>query len=124
MKYTYQKTVTAEDVYGIDSPPIPEGLESTGEFRPPRENELYLSSSNLHPVQAGTDWVGDDPRIILRRKKRKQIILTEVGVGAPKEGQYWEDRLGQRVLYMAQEDKCDSLFGTPTTIYEREDKEI
>ena len=123
MKYTYQKTVTAEDVYGIDNPPIPEGLESTGEFRPPRENELYLSSSNLHPLQAGMDWIDDDPRIILRKKKRKQIILTEVGVGLPKKGQYWEDRLGNRVLYMSQEDACGSWFDA-TTIYEREDKEI
>lgn len=120
MKYKPYE-ITVESVYGRPEPTIPYGFEDTGDFRPPREDEEYLTITGTRGISISED---SSPRIILRRKKRKQIILTEVGVGTPKEGQYWEDRLGQRVLYMAQEDKCDSLFGTPTTIYEREDKEI
>lgn len=125
MEYTYQRaiTVTVEDVYGLDNPSIPKGWESTGEFRPPRKGDLYLNAHIEGRVkEALIDWDQSDPRIILRRKKRKQIVLTEVGVGLPKKGQYWEDR-GNRVLYMAQEDVCGSWFDA-ATIYEREDKEV
>ena len=117
MKYKPYE-ITVESVYGFTEPAIPAGLESTGEFRPSKTGECYLTTY-LTPAHGETDR----PRIILRKKKRKQIVLTEVGVGLPKKGQYWEDRLGNRVLCMAQEDACGSWFDA-TTIYEREDKEI
>lgn len=114
--------ITVESVYGRPEPTIPYGFEDTGDFRPPQLGDEYLSTTGDRLVWTAIA-ASLEPRIILRRKKRKQIILTEVGVGRPKEGQYWEDRLGKRILYIAQEDLSGSLFGTPTTIYEREDKE-
>lgn len=112
--------ITVESVYGRPEPTIPYGFEDTGDFRPPREGEEYLTIAGNRGISISED---SSPRIILRKKKRKQIILTEVGTGIPKKGQYWECRLGNRVLHMAQKD-AGSLFGTPTTIYEREDKEV
>lgn len=111
--------ITVESVYGRPEPTIPYGFEDTGDFRPPREGEEYLTIAGNRGISISED---SSPRIILRKKKRKQIILTEVGVGLPKKGQYWEGR-GHSVLYMAQEDVCGSWFDA-ATIYEREDKEV
>lgn len=68
--YTYEVTETVEKMYpyGIKIPE--EGFEVTGEFRPPKKNEYWLSFPNSNLVfQASEDYVISEPAVILRKKK-------------------------------------------------------
>ena len=69
--HTYQKTVTitVQEIYGKTLPEIPEGWEPTGEFRPPKENEVGLSSIECSAFTYETDESDRHPRIILRKIK-------------------------------------------------------
>ena len=67
--HTYQKTVTitVQEIYGKTLPEIPEGWEPTGEFRPPKENEVGLSQIECSAFTYETDESDRHPRIILRK---------------------------------------------------------
>lgn len=69
--YAYQKTITitVQEIYGKTLPEIPEGWEPTGEFRPPKENEVGLSSVECFAFTYETDESDRHPRIILRKIK-------------------------------------------------------
>jgi len=69
--YAYQKTITitVQEIYGTTYPKIPEGWEPTGEFRPPKENEVGLSSVECFAFTYETDESDRHPRIILRKVK-------------------------------------------------------
>jgi hypothetical protein len=85
--------VTVQDVYGIDSPSIPEGFEAI-EFRIPTASDLYLCSIG-DGVRNGA--LAGSPRIIVRRKKttRKQYVLTETGeMRRAKAGEWYCDAGG------------------------------
>ena len=71
--HTYQKavTVTVQEIYGTTYPKIPEGWESTGEFRPPKEGEVGLSSLECDTYTYTDDESDKHPRIILRKVKEK-----------------------------------------------------
>lgn len=67
--HTYQKTITitVQEIYGTTYPKIPEGWEPTGEFRPPKGNEVGLSSIECSAFTYETDESDRHPRIILRK---------------------------------------------------------
>lgn len=83
MKYKPYE-ITVESVYGFPEPPVPAGLESTGEFRPSKVHECYLTTY----LTAGYGET-DRPRIILRKKKIKRIIYTQVRTGTPQPGEFY-----------------------------------
>jgi hypothetical protein len=58
--------MTIRNVYGIDTPKIPEGWIATGEFRPPREGESYVPLTGTYAGLATCNHTGTD-RPILRR---------------------------------------------------------
>ena len=91
MEYTYQKTVTVtvEDVYGLENPSIPKGWESTDEFRPPKKEENYLSTDGYQLTSSSSYSAIGSPRIILRKKKIKRIIYTQVRTGTPQPGEFY-----------------------------------
>lgn len=74
--YTYEVTRTVEQryPYGIQ---IPEGFEETGEFRPPKKDEYWLSFGRIPSAySASNDYDISDPVIILR--KQKEYTDTEI----------------------------------------------
>lgn len=78
--------ITVESVYGRPEPTIPYGFEDTGDFRPPKEGDDYLSVGGNRMTCLASD---NDPRIILRKKKIKRIIYTQVRTGTPQPGEFY-----------------------------------
>lgn len=129
MKYTYQKTVTVKDVYGLDDPSIPEGYESTGEFRPPKNEDWFLTNYSIRAVICSMDWVDEEPRIILRKKKIKRVIYTQVRTGTPQPGEFYQSaNMKGEQMYKLMADCVDEAFmknNYPNVpIFKREEEEI
>ena len=82
--------ITREMVYGGKVPMIPEDHEDTGEFRPGQPNEIILSTidGSARPVVSPAMYT--EPRIILRKKRVRKVVLTQVGERCPKEGEFIE----------------------------------
>jgi hypothetical protein len=89
--YTYTNSISVHEVYGLDNPPLPKGYERTGEFRPPKKGEDYLSPQyGGCSTTASGDFNKEIPRIILRKKKIKRIIYTQVRTGTPQPGEFYQ----------------------------------
>lgn len=116
-------------IYGTDNPPIPDGYVETGEFRPPRQGEFYFGT--LGSIETATAKSEEylkkvnGARIILTKLERRRIILTEVRVGYPKIGEYFEDGCGygpRLALINYDEYNWTHCGGKPTRIYKRTDE--
>jgi hypothetical protein len=88
---TYKPFIPTRDpievrhVYGIDDPFIPEGYESTGEFRLVQKGDLYLPHVSTYYIEGPIpDWISNIPsiypRIIVRKIKR--IVFTYLRTGS------------------------------------------
>ena len=78
--YAYHKTVTVEEIYCLGATKPPKGFKLTGEFRPPKAGEHFLSSPNGVYDWALLDFSISSPRLILTEAPvRKQLIFTETG---------------------------------------------
>jgi hypothetical protein len=124
MELTYTRTVKTtffeSEVYRrIPEGSTPNGFERTGEFRPPNKGEYFLDTIKVFAITAIEDFPDDMPYIILRPKKKKQIVFTEVGYGYAKDEQYIWD--GSAFIRAGSYGYGNS---SKTTIYEREDREI
>lgn len=83
-RYTTENVITFRDVYGCEPSElkIPEGYESTREFRPPKECEKFLGVNNWSfPVSASHGFIGGKPRLILRKKPAMRTVTIEVEEG-------------------------------------------
>lgn len=80
--YTFEHTITVGDIYQQDVASItaPEGYELSGEFRPPRDGDVYLSENNWKCV-AQDDHGSGHPRLILRPKPKMRTVTIEVPEG-------------------------------------------
>ena len=81
--------ITVESVYGRPEPTIPYGFEDTGDFRPPQPGDEYLSTTGDRLVWTAIA-ASLEPRIILRKKKIKRIIYTQVRTGTPQPGEFYQ----------------------------------
>jgi hypothetical protein len=71
--------ITREMVYGTETPEIPHSFEDTGEFRAPLAGEVSLLDNG-----GGAWWhvcasKRTEPRIILRKKRVRKVVFTQVG---------------------------------------------
>ncbi len=74
------------DIYGTDSPKIPEGYKLTGEFRPPLKGEWFIS---LDPPNVGNSYPNSDApkhviRLILEKLPPPPTIESIYGAKEPK----------------------------------------
>lgn len=123
MKYKPYE-ITVESVYGFPEPPVPAGLESTGEFRPSKVHECYLTTY----LTAGYGET-DRPRIILRKNKKKikRIIYTQVRTGTPQPGEYYQSLYedGKQMLRcVSGEDLYMKRNRPKIPIFKREEEEV
>ena len=101
-------TVTVKEVYTTGYE-VPRGWELTGEFRPPKEGESWLS---IRGIAAGNKTQGVNeilrpqlnhvydprPRLILRRAKVKVITFRSTGdVRVPKDGEWYQPSMGGQI---------------------------
>lgn len=78
--YEYRKTVTVEEIYRLGATKPPKGFKLTGEFRPPKAGEHFLSVPNGTYDWALLDFSISSPRLILTEAPlRKQYVFTETG---------------------------------------------
>ena len=118
---SFEYTITVKDVYGTDSPEIPEGWELTGEFRPCKAGETVLDIIQL-PLASKANAPIHFPRLILRRKKVRKVIFTEIRRDSqPVRGEWFLDSSGRYGQWDAYWDRGDVFL--PTTIYRREEVE-
>lgn len=89
------KPITINDVYGsgILTQKMPDGWEPTGEFRPTRFGEHWLSA-DMSMVCNGAYYA---PRIILR-KLPKRIVFTYVGTKLVSVGDWYQSQDGTMML--------------------------
>lgn len=87
--------ITREMVYGGKVPMIPEDHEDTGEFRPGQPNEIILSTIDGSARIVVSPAMYTEPRIILRRKKVRKLVFTQIAENRlPKEGEWLLGPLG------------------------------
>lgn len=80
LTYQYQKTITVDEVYKPGATTPPKGFKLTGEFRPPKAGEHFLSSPNGAYDWGLLDFSISSPRLILTEAPvRKQYVFTETG---------------------------------------------
>lgn len=116
--------ITVESVYGRPEPTIPYGFEDTGDFRPPKKGDDYLSVGGNRMTCLASD---NDPRIILRRKKIKRIIYTQVRTGTPQPGEFYQscNQDGTQMFRCVQKDNAYMETQYPNVpIFKREEEEI
>lgn len=83
MKYC----ISVSDIYGTDTPKVPEGYKLTGEFRPAKLNEDYLqpSSGCVNTWLPGFgDFPKEMPRLILSKLPPPPTIESIYGTKEPK----------------------------------------
>ncbi len=112
--------VTVKEVYTTGYE-VPKGWELTGEFRPPKEGEKWLS---LRGIAAGNkaqdvneslrpmvDWIYDPrPRLILRRAKTKVITFRSTGDHrVPRLGEWYQPNPPDSPFY---KNHNGTLFGS------------
>lgn len=119
---SFEYTITPKDIYGTNSPEIPEGWELTGEFRPWRPGDYFLNSEDaVEPVVVSHGPSGS-PRLILRRKKVRKVIFTEIRRNSqPLSGEWYLDIGGGYAQWHLADNRAN-LY-PPTTIYHREEVE-
>lgn len=128
--YTYTNSISVHEVYGLDNPPLPKGYERTGEFRPPKKGEDYLSLQyGVYVTTASGDFNKEIPRIILRKKKIKRIIYTQVRTGTPQPGEFYQSaNMKGEQMYKLMADCVDEAFmknNYPNVpIFKREEEEV
>lgn len=123
MKYKPYE-ITVESVYGRPEPTIPYGFEDTGDFRPPREDEEYLTITGTRGISISED---SSPRIILRKKKIKRIIYTQVRTGTPQPGEFYQSRTedGTQMFRCIPGDQTYlSEYHSNVPIFKREEEEV
>ena len=119
---SFEYTITVKDVYGTDTPEIPEGWELTGEFRPWKERESFFNAALTVQVDAGDNGPYFTPRLILRRKKVRKVIFTEIRQNSqPIKGEWFLDSSGRYGQWNTNAWRGDVFH--PTTIYRREEVE-
>lgn len=126
--YTYTNSISVHEVYGLDNPPLPKSYEKTGEFRPPKKGEDYLSPQYGSCVTtASGDFNKEAPRIILRKKKIKRIIYTQVRTGTPQPGEFYQSRTedGTQMFRCIPGDQTYlSEYHSNVPIFKREEEEV
>lgn len=120
--------ITVESIYGQSNPAIPIDWENTEEFRLPKRGEYYLSC-RTGVVQASADYATDipQPRIILRKKKIKRIIYTQVRTGTPQPGEYYQSLFEdgkQMFRCISGEDSYMKRYHPEVPIFKREEEEV
>ena len=118
---SFEYTITVKDVYGTDSPEIPEGWELTGEFRPCKAGETVLDIIQL-PLASKANAPIHFPRLILRRKKVRKVIFTEIRRDSQPEFDEWFLSSNGRYEKWNNHLNRGHTF-PPTTIYRREEVE-
>ena len=91
LTYQYQKTITVDEVYKPGATTPPKGFKLTGEFRPPKAGEHFLSSPNGAYDWGLVDFSISSPRLILTEAPvRKQYVFTETGeFRIPEKGEWF-----------------------------------
>lgn len=119
---SFEYTITPKDVYGTDTPEIPEGWELTGEFRPWVHGDSFLNSGGEVVQDTLSRGLFNTPRLILRRKKVRKVIFTEIRRDSqPVRGEWFFSSTGRYEQWHTDYPRAYS-FG-PTTIYRREEVE-
>ena len=114
--------ITPKDIYGTDTPELPEGWELTGEFRPWVPGDYFLNSGGKVEHVTLSRGFFDTPRLILRRKKVRKVIFTEIRRDSqPEKGDWFLDSSGRYGQWNTHEVR--GFYFPPTTIYRREDVE-
>lgn len=119
---SFEYKITPKDVYGTDTPEIPEGWEAV-EFRPIRVDDFFLPTDNS-PVFGPCTFTGstNTARLILRRKKVRKVIFTEIRRDSqPSKGEWFLDSSGRYGKWEV--DTIRGHYFLPTTIYRREEVE-
>jgi len=90
--------ITVHNRYGTDTPSIPAGYKATGEFRPVKKGETYLTIWGK-PDHWGSNIMSDCPYIILRRVAACIIFrrIPEKRIAHP--GEWFETDMGNIVLW-------------------------
>lgn len=102
LNLSYPQAITAREVYSTthkgeyrdpDIPSVPtrygQDFEYTGEFRPAKHDEYYLSKDPGFGVIRGSSGHAS-PRLILRPKKRLRVIFEELD-RRPLLGEYYQN---------------------------------
>lgn len=121
--YEYHKTVTVEEIYRPGSLTPPKGFKLTGEFRPPKAGEHFLSVPNGKYDWTLLDFSISSPRLILTEAPiRNQYVFTETGE---------ERHVRKGEWYLSEVDKnqplravCDDEARAPRKIITLEVREI
>lgn len=114
--------ITPKDIYGTDTPELPEGWELTGEFRPWVPGDYFLNSGGKVEHVTLSRGFFDTPRLILRRKKVRKVIFTEIRrKSQPLSGEWYLDIGGGYAQWHLADNRAN-LY-PPTTIYRREEVE-
>jgi hypothetical protein len=71
--------ITREMVYGKELPVLPSDREDTGEFRPPMKGEEFVTDTGFVEDCQFNSWPLNQPRIILRKKRVRKVVFTQVG---------------------------------------------
>ncbi len=72
--------ITREMVYGTETPQIREdGYEMTGEFQPGRPEDIILCPDKGRAMLVISPMRPTEPRIILRKKRVRKVVFTQVG---------------------------------------------
>lgn len=74
---TYSVIISTEDIYSVSDPKIPHGYAKTGEFRPPRTGEFFLTSIDLSAAGATYNHRHGSPRLILRKLDEKEAFIQQ-----------------------------------------------
>lgn len=82
--------ITRTMVYGTETPQIPDGWEDTGEFRPPMPHEASLLDNGGGGWWHVCESKKTEPRIILRKKRVRKVVFTEVGRRRVANGEFYE----------------------------------
>jgi hypothetical protein len=95
---TYKKTWTCQEVYGKQFHELkaPQGWEFTGEFRPPDQDDFFLSAVRHADVMGPLTWntqPDDPPRLILRKQEVTDYYLKYDGVRPVDYGEYYQSVL-------------------------------
>ena len=113
--------VTWQDIYGEKMPDLPEDMEYCG------WGMVKVGQSYKLPPTAGTtfhtphteDALPSGPRLLVRRKKVKRIVFTQVGVRVPNRGEWYEL---QGAFYEVHFDANTSC--SPRPVFTRTEEEV
>lgn len=109
-----------QDIYGEVMPTLPEGWEYCG------WGMVTIGQSYQLPPIVGTaihtpyttDTLPSGPRLLVRRKKTKRIVFTQVGERVPNMGE-WLEHQASRMMF-----QCTDGFYSSRPVFARTEEEV